>query len=803
MLTKESNDFTRIDKIEKFQTTIKKLILNESMTNAEQSYILSSALIFLDFYKKDKRYTSYREFTYYIILKYSLSYEDYRPLFDFSVETGFYPIAKEIIEKNLIDLTNIKDVLIDNVLETYKVNEKYIETLEQYKSKENLLKNKLNEIAYIAPTSFGKSSIILDLIDKNKYYNCKTAIIVPTKSLLLQTYKMIRDANFETRLLMHDEMYNNEKSFIAVFTQERALRLLNKGVYFDVLFIDEAHNLMDKDFRAILLSRLIKKNSLINREQKVIYLSPLIHNPDELKISANQTISKIEIQFNLKEPEIYEYRLEKKAYKYNKFINKFYLIKNDIKAMDYIINNQRKKNFFYLRQPRKVEELANILFKKLPEIEDEEINELIEILRVNVHEKFYIVDLLKKGIIYLHGKTPYLIKEYLEHKFKKVKNIKYLIANSVILEGINLPIDNLYVLNTYNLDAKKLTNLIGRVNRLDTIFSQNENNLFKLLPSIHFINTKKFNGQNSAMKNKIEKLRKTFTDEVSNPTLTSFDIDSLSGKDKENAQYIIDNETILFGSSSDEKTKLLQKCIELGINIFYSDFNDVIEILYRQITLIKEDSQQWINMNILEKINILFIKDIDALNDFTLKRLKSVESRNFYERYISRMHKYSLKENIDDFFKFFKSTSNKEFYIGSSYGDFAKSTSTYKDSHFKVYVNLSTKSDKELINLAIVKLQMEENFVKYTLTKLVELMYEYTLISEQEYNLYMYGTEVRKNIELINFGLSPSLISKLDNDGQLEYISIDTNGKINLKDEFIEFKHSIDDFYKFEIERYL
>ena len=102
----------------------------------------------------------------------------------------------------------------------------------------------------------------------------------------------------------------------------------------------------------------------------------------------------------------------------------------------------------------------------------------------------------------------------------------------------------------------------------------------------------------------------------------------------------------------------------------------------------------------------------------------------------------------------------------------------------KVYVNLSDKSDNELINLSIVKLQMEENFIKYTLTSFIELMNEETLISEQDYNLFMYGTEVRKNIDLINFGLSPSLISKLDNDGQLEYISIDANGKINMRDQF-------------------
>ena len=52
-------------------------------------------------------------------------------------------------------------------------------------------------------------------------------------------------------------MYENEIEFISVLTQERALRLLQKNeeLYFDTLYIDEAHNLFNKDSRTILLSR--------------------------------------------------------------------------------------------------------------------------------------------------------------------------------------------------------------------------------------------------------------------------------------------------------------------------------------------------------------------------------------------------------------------------------------------------------------------------------------------------------------------------------------------------------------------
>ncbi len=97
---------------------------------------------------------------------------------------------------------------------------------------------------------------------------------------------------------------------------------------------------------------------------------------------------------------------------------------------------------------------------------------IINTLANEVHSSFYINELLQKGIIYIHAKMPNIIKEYLEHQFKEIDSFKYLIANSVILEGINLPIDNLYILSTDYQSGKDLINLIGRVNRLNYVFEE-------------------------------------------------------------------------------------------------------------------------------------------------------------------------------------------------------------------------------------------------------------------------------------------------------------------------------------------
>ena len=95
-----------------------------------------------------------------------------------------------------------------------------------------------------------------------------------------------------------------------------------------VLFIDEAHNILEDDYRNILLTRLLKKNRVKNINQKVIYLSPLIENSKNLSIEKDQIISQYKIENNLKEPEIYEYRLSGEEYKYNRYLNQFYNMNN-------------------------------------------------------------------------------------------------------------------------------------------------------------------------------------------------------------------------------------------------------------------------------------------------------------------------------------------------------------------------------------------------------------------------------------------------------------------------------------------
>jgi hypothetical protein len=97
-----------------------------------------------------------------------------------------------------------------------------------------------------------------------------------------------------------------------------------------------------------------------------------------------------------------------------------------------------------------------------------ELFELINEIKMDVHPKCYLIELLLKGVSYHVGYLPATIKEKIENLYKK-KIIKTVFCTSTLLEGVNLPADNLFigVKNTSYILKNSATfrNLIGRVGR--------------------------------------------------------------------------------------------------------------------------------------------------------------------------------------------------------------------------------------------------------------------------------------------------------------------------------------------------
>ncbi|WP_313580480.1 DEAD/DEAH box helicase [Chishuiella sp.] len=794
-----------------FISCFKKLGFNNQLTFEESQYILTASLIFFRYYNNDKRLKGYFNIAYYIILKYSLIHSDYRPLYDISLQIGFYPISEFIVNNNLVEEEYLHESIINQEIRALYNNSSYIETVEQHnRSKEILDKIAKEDLAYIAPTSYGKSSIIREVIQKNDFE--KIAIIVPTKSLITQTYSDIRNLDLNYKLILHDEMFNGEERFIGVLTQERATRLINKfNIKFDILFIDEAHNILKNNPRNHLLSRLIMINHKNNPDQRLLYLSPLVNDTKNLKakFTSDGEIYESSIKHNLKAYEVFYLDKKKKLYSYNRFSDELYLMNTNVDFIKYILNNSQPKNFIYNYRPKNVESFAKKLALSLQNINDESLNYISKTIASEISEDIDLVELVKKGIIYLHGKQPTILKEYLEYQYKGMQNLNFVIANSVILEGINFPIDTLFITSTYGLNVKDLNNLIGRVNRLNYVF---QSSLSKLISTIHFIDSIELTDKRSEMVNKLPLLREhSFFDENKNPLMNNYNVEELKiskeelVKQKEKDNKLVSLTKFLINVNDTSLASTIKRSfIENNIDDFYWNIDVIIPAIIENFENISDKN------NVISTIYEVFILNIETqIKDFEIERLKNEKARNYYKNYIDVVQLLSLRDKIISTLNYFdkksQSESDSHLFIGSSFGEVVNPSPKYKNNEYlqEVYINLKGKSRQQLANIALVKIKLEEDFVSFKLKKLITFLYDFELITKEAYFLTVYGTIDEQLINLTRIGLGPSVTKLLKDNNQINNISFDQNGNLISNDAFKIFLESQSELYKFEINKYI
>ncbi len=116
---------------------------------------------------------------------------------------------------------------------------------------------------------------------------------------------------------------------------------------------------------------------------------------------------------------------------------------------------------------------------------------------------------------------------------------------------------------------------------------------------------------------------------------------------------------------------------------------------------------------------------------------------------------------------------------------------------------MSTKNEKELVNIALIKIKIESDFLSFVLYRFANVLYESELLTEQEYNLFIYGTSSRKSNEFIKLGLSSNIVNSLEANGQLVNLGISQSGSIIANENFNNFLSDQDDLFKFEILKFI
>ena len=100
--------------------------------------------------------------------------------------------------------------------------------------------------------------------------------------------------------------------------------------------------------------------------------------------------------------------------------------------------------------------------------------------------------------------------------------------------------------------------------------------------------------------------------------------------------------------------------------------------------------------------------------------------------------------------------------------------------------DIGEKSNQEKVNLAIVRLKEEFDFIDNEIIKYIEILYSLELIEEKLYLKLKYGTSNKDKIALLNCGISNTLTNILF-DKYKEFYEVNTlNNEVSFNKKLIE-----------------
>lgn len=383
---------------------------------------------------------------------------------DIVTKCGFYPYLEK--EQDFFYLDNLRGEISK---EFHKAN--YIKRNIYFHSAQqevcDLLLNTEANLVISAPTSFGKSLLIEELIASNKYKNI--VVIQPTLALLNETRNNLRKYEDQYKIIVRvaDEP-DEKKGNLFLLTAERVMEYKNMP-RIDMFILDEFYKISQKrdDERYEVLNNAC--NKMLNQHKARFYfLGP--------------HIDKISKEF------IEKYNVIFKKFDYTLVVNE----ENEIKNGENYYNDNRveikekrlfeelvkcnEQTIIYCSSPQKSTETAINFAKYLESIESRNFNTernvpLIQWINDCISYKWELSSCLRHRIGVHNGVFPKHVNASIIDYFNDGK-LLYLFCTSTIIEGVNTTAKNVIIYNNWKgpkqkkIDYFDYKNIKGRSGRM-------------------------------------------------------------------------------------------------------------------------------------------------------------------------------------------------------------------------------------------------------------------------------------------------------------------------------------------------
>ncbi len=349
--------------------------------------------------------------------------------------------------------------------------------------------------SYSAPTSMGKSFLMRVFVEQQIKEDAKNnyAIIVPTKALINEiSSKLIHDLNklltekdYRVITSIGSAALEQQHNYILVMTPERMMYLLikNHNLKVDYMFIDEAHKITSHDKRSTIYYNIVEM--LTSRESRphIIFASPNVPNPEvflELVPGADILENNMAMKYSPVSQFLYLVDFVDHSVRlYNRHAKKYTDLVSmaDHAGLHTLIHflsernaKKPKQNLIYCSSKDRTVEYAQAFSKTLKPLHNDKLDALAKEIKNEVHGQYYLAELIEKGVAYHIGYLPADIRLRIEEYYRE-RLITTLFCTSTLIEGVNLPADNLFI-TSFKSGLSQFTvvdfkNLMGRVGRIE------------------------------------------------------------------------------------------------------------------------------------------------------------------------------------------------------------------------------------------------------------------------------------------------------------------------------------------------
>jgi late competence protein required for DNA uptake (superfamily II DNA/RNA helicase) len=315
-----------------------------------------------------------------------------------------------------------------------------------------------NSVILSAPTSFGKSLLIEELISSKKYQNL--VIIQPTLALLDETRKKLNKYRELYNVVVSTSQNPSEKQGnVFLFTGERVVEYPNFPKI-DFFIIDEFYKLsLDReDDRAVTLNQAFHK--LLKHTNKFYLLGPVIKS---IPISFQEKMN-IGIRYtNFSTVAVDEIPVITRP-KANK--------EEKLNVLFELLSSFTEPTLIYCSAPEKTMMIADAFaaIHKTNGSYKEKNKDIIEWVEENVNNKWSLVNCLSKGIAFHNGALPRHLGSSIVDAFNSGA-AKYLFCTATLIEGVNTTAKNIVLFdntkgNRIPIDFFDYKNIAGRSGRM-------------------------------------------------------------------------------------------------------------------------------------------------------------------------------------------------------------------------------------------------------------------------------------------------------------------------------------------------